>query len=80
MSSVANSHSWEALFAVKRDCVLITDLTGMYRHGWCPANKPKAAKKSRHLMSEWLHRMALNTCLSIRSQECISEAKVGSLD
>ena len=80
MSSVPTPHCWKAHSAVKRDCVLITDLTGMCRPGWCLASKPKVARKFRHLMLEWFHRIVLSTCPSIRSHECISEAKVGSLD
>ncbi len=55
---------------------LITDLTGMCRPGWCPANKPKVAKRFRHPMSELFPHTASSTCLSTRSLECISEGKV----
>ena len=55
---------------------LITDLTGMCRPGWCPANKPKVAKRFRHPMSELFPHTASSTCLSTRSRECISEGKV----
>ncbi len=54
----------------------ITDLSGMCRPGWCPANKPKVAKRFRHQMSELSPHTASSICLSTRSLECISEGKV----
>ena len=46
------------------------------RPGWCPANKPKVAKRFRHPMSELFPHTASSICLSTRSLECTSEGKV----
>lgn len=71
MDQNVGSTSFQGLFEG-----LITDLTGMCRPGWCPANKPRVAKRFRYPMSELSLHTASSTCLSTRSLECTSEGKV----
>ena len=70
LTSRAQDHSAELGSA------LIIELTGMYRPGWYPANKPKAVKRFPSPMSEWSPHTVSSTCLCTRSPEYTSEAKV----
>ena len=55
---------------------VISNFTGMCRLGWCPANRPKVAKRFQYPMSESYRHTALSTCLFTRSLECTSGARV----
>lgn len=52
---------------------------GLHRLAWCPASKPKVARKFLYHWSELCHLTALSICLYTRSPGCTSEAKVGNL-